>query len=105
VESHTNHTVTAKFRRKELVVDAVQVTRSNFTDIARWCFGEIRNVDGTPFNATGDINPDTQYIHVRVHHPKSPKQTRAYVGDWILYTDLGYKVYTNKAFVANFDPS
>jgi hypothetical protein len=26
------------------------------------------------------------------------------VGDWILYTERGYKIYTEKAFKENFDP-
>jgi hypothetical protein len=95
--------ITAKYVRKPLYVDAVQVTEQNFLEIARWCFGEIGNIDETPVDKSADIVPNKQYIHVRVHNPKNPRQTKAFVGDWILYTERGYKVYTTKAFQANFD--
>lgn len=94
--------ITEKYVRKPLYVDAVQVTEENFGDIARWCFGEVGNIDGSPVDPTADLNPSEQYIHVRVHNPKNAKQTQAHVGDWILYTERGYKVYTTKAFLANF---
>jgi hypothetical protein len=95
--------ITQKYVRKPLYVEAVQVTEENFPDIARWCFGELGNLDESPVDPTQSVNPKTQYIHVRVHNPKNPRQTRALVGDWILYTERGYKVYTDKAFKANFD--
>jgi hypothetical protein len=95
--------VTQKYVRKPLYVDAVQVTESNFSDIARWCFGEIGNIDESPVDRSQPVNPTKQYIHVRVHNPKNSRQTKAFVGDWILYTERGYKVYTTKAFQANFD--
>lgn len=99
--------ITTKFVRKPLYVDAVQVTEQNFSEICRWCFGEIGNIDDSPVDksalASDGPQPHKQYIHVRVHNPKNPRQTRAFVGDWILYTERGYKVYTTKAFQANFD--
>jgi hypothetical protein len=96
--------ITEKYVRNPLIVDAVQVTEQNFTEIARWCFGEIGNIDESPIDPSADINPAKQYIHVRVHNPKNARQTRAFVGDWLLYTERGYKVYTTKAFQANFSP-
>lgn len=95
--------VTQKYVRKPLYVDAVQVTEANFSDIARWCFGEIGNIDESPVDRSQPVIPTKQYIHVRVHNPKNSRQTKAFVGDWILYTERGYKVYTTKAFQANFD--
>lgn len=86
---------TVKFVRKPLFVDAVQVTQENFDEISDWCQGEIHSEENT--------NSLNQYIRVRVHNPKSPRQTKAYVGDWILYTERGYKVYTEKAFFASFE--
>ena len=100
----TKTQITEKYVRKPLFVDAVQVTSENFEEIARWCFGEIANIDETPIGDDENVvEPDKQYIHVRVHNPKNPRQTKAFVGDWILYTERGYKVYTSKAFQANFD--
>lgn len=91
-----------KYVRKPLYVDAVKVTEENFSDMVRWCFGEVGNIDETPIDPAAELQPTKQYIHVRVHNPKNPRQTKAFVGDWILYTERGYKVYTEKAFQANF---
>lgn len=92
--------VTKKYLRKPLVVDAVQVTVENFEAIREWCHGEIVNNDGSDVTV---VNPGGQHVRVRVHNPKTPRQTKAFVGDWILYTDRGYKIYTQKAFAASFD--
>lgn len=90
---------TKKYIRKPLVVDAVQVTAQNFEAMAQWCHGEIVCNDGS---AAEQVNPGNQHIRVRVHNPKTPRQTKAFVGDWILYTDRGYKIYTSKAFLSSF---
>ena len=84
---------TTKFIRKPLYVDAVRVTGANFDEVAAWCQGEVEQEEGT----------NKKFIRVRVHNPKNPRQTKAFVGDWLLYTERGYKVYTNKAFHASFD--
>jgi len=78
---------TIRYVRKPLYVDVVEVTKENFQQVAKWCQGNI--VD--------------DYIHVRVHNPKTTRQSHAYIGDWILYTARGYKVYTTKAFENSFD--
>jgi hypothetical protein len=96
-------TFTTKFVRKPLFVDAVQVTEENFATVASWCFGTVCNIDDSQVKKDEPFDPSKQYIHVRVHNPKNPRQTKAFVGDWILYTERGYKVYTTKAFQANFD--
>lgn len=93
--------VTQKFVRKPLVVDAVQVTAENFEAIADWCQGEILDNSG---DSPAKPNPGAHYIRVRVHQPKVPRQTKAYIGDWILYTERGYKIYTPKAFESSFEP-
>jgi len=86
---------TQKYIRKPLYVDVVQVSDENFDEVAAWCQGEIKP------QGEGDHG---RYIFVRVHSPRNPRQTKAYVGDWILYTERGYKVYTTKAFLASFEP-
>lgn len=84
--------ITEKYVRKPLHVDAVQVTVDNIEEIAAWCQGELV------------LDPNSaHYVRVRVHNPKNVRQTRAFVGDWILYTDRGYKVYTGKAFHGSFE--
>lgn len=81
-----------RYVRKAVYVDAVQVTDENFHELAEWCRGEIQN-DGSK-----------QYIFVQVHTPRNPRQSMAFVGDWILSTENGYKVYTNYSFNENFTP-
>lgn len=90
-----------KYIRKPLVVVGVEVTDDNFMELALWVQGSIMNIDGSEAEA---IDPKNQFILVRVHNPKSPRQSRAFVGDWVLYSDRGYKVYTPKAFKNTFDP-
>jgi hypothetical protein len=89
---------TAQYIRKPLYVGAVRLTDDNFEEIADWCQGEIRLEDSESL-----LNNPRKYIHVRVHNPKNARQTKAFVGDWLLYTERGYKVYTDKAFLASFD--
>jgi hypothetical protein len=88
---------TTQYIRKPLYVAAVRITGANFDEVAAWCQGEIQ-IDELPEEGTGK-----KFIRVRVHNPKNPRQTKAFVGDWLLYTERGYKVYTNKAFHASFD--
>jgi len=93
---------TARYVRKPLYVDAVQVTAENFEAVAKWSMGDI--MDNENFTPVGGhpIDPANQHIRIRVSNPQSPKQTRAYVGDWVLYTDRGYKIYAQKPFEDNF---
>lgn len=98
--------VTTKYVRKPLYVDAVQVTSDNFAEVIRWCQGEIGSQDSgetQQFTDEVKVEPSKQFIRIRVHNPQSVRQTKAFVGDWILYTDRGYKIYTEKAFKDNFD--
>lgn len=84
---------TKKYIRKPLYVDAVRVTKQNFDEMVSWCQGKVEEESGK------------QFIRVRVNFAKIPRQTQAFVGDWILWTETGgYKVYTNRAFEAQFDP-
>lgn len=89
---------TQKYIRKPLYVDAVRVTVDNFDEVVAWCQGDVESEEVPP--GSGTIK---KFIKVRVNNPKNPRQTKAFVGDWILYTDRGYKVYTNKPFRAAFD--
>jgi hypothetical protein len=94
--------ITERYVRKPLHVEAVQVTSENFLTVARWCFGEIKNKDESPVDYSKGPDPENQYIQVQVTNPKNSRQSKAYVGDWILYTMHGFKVYTTKAFYASF---
>jgi len=83
---------TTQFVRKPFYVDAVQVTSENMEEVARWCNADIRE------------DEKGRYIKVRVFKPANEKQTRAYVGYWVLYAGTGYKVYNNNAFEICFEP-
>lgn len=89
---------TAKYARKPFEIDAVQVTAENLEEVAAWCEGEIIGVDGEM-----EKSVEERYIKVHVHRPMNEKQTKAFVGDWVLYAGKGFKVYTNKAFEASFE--
>ena len=81
---------TTKFTRKPFEVDAVQVTAENIEEVAKWCQGELTTDDGQPC------------IKVRVLRALNPRQTMAFVGDWVLYAGTGYKVYIDRAFKKAF---
>lgn len=103
--------LTQPYVRRPLYVDAVQVTEENFQEVATWCQGEIKTfaddkrVSQETLDDASHEALKKMYIHVRVHHPKTSRQTQAKLGDWILYAaeQNGYKVYTPKAFENNFD--
>lgn len=78
------------FVRRSFAVKAVRVTKENIWELAEWCGGTVTDIHG-------DI-----HIKVDVKRPLNEKQTQAHVGDWVLNTKKGFKVYNEKAFHANF---
>lgn len=82
-----------KFQRKPFSVDGVKVTDDNLDAVAAWCLGEVV------------VNPKTSKKHIRVdaHRPLTERQTMALPGDWVLFYNRGYKVYTETAFSRNFE--
>lgn len=82
-----------KFQRKPFTVEGVKVTEENLDEVAAWCLGEIQT------------NPKTGRRHIRVdaHRPLTERQTMAMPGDWVLFHNRGYKVYTEAAFSRNFE--
>ena len=78
--------------RRPFTVTAIRVTDENMSDVADWCEGEIRTT------ANG-----TSFIKVNVNRPATARQTRAFVGDWLLYAGRGFKVYTDRAFELSFE--
>lgn len=93
-----------KYIRKPFEVEAIEVTPENIQEVAAWCGGIIETDNEGP--RTGD----QEYIQVSVKKPLSPRQTRAYHGDWVLLATTndpqggpaGFKVYTPRAFVNSF---
>lgn len=83
-----------KFVRRSFDVRGVQVTSSNIEEVAKWVSGTIHR--------RGEEGHEDRYIKVDVKHPLNERQTQAHVGDWVLKTKKGVKVYTDRAFHANF---
>lgn len=82
-----------KFVRKPFAVRAVQVTVENINEVATWSEGTVLG--------TGTSN---EHIKIDVKHALNDRQREAHVGDWVLNTKKGFKVYTDRAFKANFQP-
>jgi len=85
--------MTQTYQRKPLTVEAVQITEENLYEVAKWCEGDVRT-----HNITGK-----KFIQVDVLHPKDPKQTRASVGNWILKSEQGFKIFSDSAFKSGWE--
>lgn len=79
-----------EYARKPFNVRAVQVTAENMAAVAAWCGGKVLEETST-----------LSYIKVKVHQPLDVRQTKAYIGDFVVYVK-GYKVYPAKAFNNSF---
>lgn len=90
-------TLTSKFSHKPSFVDAALVTEENMKEVAEWCNGTILTFDET------EKVKNVEYIKVRVQHPISQRQTKAFVGDFVLYGGKSFKVYPEGAFHRTFD--
>lgn len=82
-----------EYVRRPFEVQVVQVTEENLQAVADWCQGEVRST------AEGNT-----FIKVKVYRPASSRQTRAFPGDWVLYSGKAYKVYNTEAFNKSFMP-
>lgn len=90
---------TQQYQRKPIIVEAVRVTEENFLDVAHWCQGAIVTPGGVNKSINEIKATKDKFIKVRVINPQRVRQTKAFVGDWVLYSEYnGYKVYTNGAF-------
>ena len=83
------------YSRKPFRVNAVQVTKDNLDEVAEWCKGTVEDREVK----------DGKGVHVKVnvHRPMNERQTKAFVGDWVLESTLGLKVYTQRAFESSFE--
>jgi hypothetical protein len=97
---------TERYVRKPLYVDAVRITEENFWDATVWCNGAIHKIAGdTPVLERHAYIPNECYIRVEVHNPKTTRKTKGFIGDWLLRTEMGFKVYGPKAFEEGFLPT
>jgi hypothetical protein len=91
----------ARFVRKPFYVDAIQVTASNIDDVAKWCGGKVKRAKPDPDIVEGRVA--VKYVAVNVYRPINDRQKQAFVDDWVLKADKGFKVYTNHAFHNSFE--
>lgn len=82
---------TTRYIRKRFYVEVVEVTAENFEELAKWV-GGVEQQDHSGI-----------YIEVPVSRPQSERQTRAYIGDFVLKANSGFKVFTSGAFAAGFE--
>lgn len=82
-----------EFERLPFTIQAVQVTPENIRQVAKWCRGQVK---------TAGRRGIQKYIQVEVKRALNERQTKAYVGDWVLKAGTGFKVYTPKAFEESF---
>lgn len=87
---------TQRFVRKPFYVDAIRITADNQAEVATWCGGEIQTQEKLP--------APVQFIKLDVKQAQNERQTRAYVGDWILQTNGNFRIYVHRAFLNAFDP-
>lgn len=85
-----------QYQRKPFPVEAVQVTLDNMQEVAEWCGGEIvLDKQGSRL---------VNFIKIEVQHAISERQKKAFLEDWVLKTNSGFKCYSSRAFPKNFDP-
>lgn len=82
---------TAKYVRKPFNVEAVQLSEENFDLVLAWTRGAVETTDG-----------GERFIRVRTQNPLDERQKRAYVGDWVLKANGGFKIFPHKNFKRNF---
>jgi hypothetical protein len=79
-----------KYQHVPVFVEAIQVDADNMREVAKWCGGRVHKAG------------DNLFIKVEVKDAKLNRHTQAYIGDWVLKTDHGWKIYTPKAFGTAF---
>lgn len=89
---------TKQFMKKPLYVEAIRITRRNFPEVVEWCEGRVRTE-----RADAPQNANKKFIKIEAHNPINSRQTKAFIGDWVLKTERGFKVYTHVSFVQSFD--
>lgn len=89
-----------KYVSKPTYVDAIEVTAENLAEVSVWCRGDVR----TEGHLVGEPEkPDVKYIKIPMYHPASVKLTKAYIGDFVVYSGTKFKVFTPKPFANTFE--
>lgn len=96
---------TEGYSRKPFHVSAVQIIAENMEEVAAWCAGEIRTGKKVVRDDDNKVidRIEVSFVKVDVHRPLNERQTKGYVGDWVLLSESGFKVYTERAFEKAFE--
>lgn len=89
-----------KYVRKPFVVEAIRVTPENMDEVAEWCRGKVTN--SMPEGGNPEQSKE-KFIKVKVADARTDRQSKAFVGDWVLKSITGFKIYTPHAFEKNFN--
>jgi hypothetical protein len=83
---------TSTFVRKPLLVEGIQVNSENMEQVAVWCGGTIQYTQSK-----------RNFIKLQTKATPQARQNMAFVGDWVLKSDMGFKIYSKRAFDRTFD--
>lgn len=86
------------YKRKPFIVQCVQVTADNMEEVAKWVGGSVKH------ESASANRPAASYVEVSVIRPTHPKQSMAYIGNWVLKMGTTWKVYTDTGFRSSFEP-
>ncbi len=82
-----------RFVRRLFYVTAIQVTDENIDAVAIWCGGKVHR--------GGDAGD--KYVKVsKVMKPQNDRQTRAFVGNFVVQSGRYFKIYTATSFDRSF---
>lgn len=82
----------ANYQRKVFVVEGTKVTEDNLEEVASWCEGEVLK-----------DRRDQSFVKVPIVGSHRSRLSRAFVGDWVLRSEVGFKVYTQNSFDKCFE--
>lgn len=91
------------YHRRSFPIEAVRVDADNMAEVAKWCLGKILIQKRPSQKGAGGYVQEVPYIEVDVQRPLNPRQTMAFVGDWVLKTGNSFKIYSDIAFHKNFE--
>lgn len=97
----TESVTPVRYAKKVFYIEAVRVTLTNMEQVAEWCGGVVQHTRAKPEKDY----PASPYVKVNVHNPRTVRQTRAFVGDWVVKAENNvWRTYPHKAFCLAFEP-
>jgi len=79
-------------RRKSFDVEYVEITKDNLNEVSVWCGGEVDLSD-----------PENPFIRIKDKNAMNARQTKAFVGDYVLKSQSSFKAFSKKSFKRSFE--